>query len=55
VVGGIGLRPAHAPKAHFARRAGRRPAPQEPFVVKLLTDDPDVIIYWIADTRGEFE
>lgn len=25
----------------------------EPFVVKLLTDDPDVIIYWIADETGD--
>ncbi|HUA63538.1 MAG TPA: zf-HC2 domain-containing protein [Verrucomicrobiae bacterium] len=24
-------------------------APVEPLVVKLVTDDPDVVIYWIAD------
>jgi hypothetical protein len=24
--------------------------PAEPLVVKLITDDPDVVIYWIADT-----
>jgi len=24
-----------------------------PTVVKLLTDDPDVVIYWITDTKGE--
>jgi hypothetical protein len=25
----------------------------EPVVIKLLTDDPNVIIYWIADAKGE--
>jgi hypothetical protein len=25
----------------------------EPLVVKLLTDDPDVVIYWITGTKGE--
>jgi hypothetical protein len=27
--------------------------PAERLVVKLLTDDPDVIIYWITDSKGE--
>jgi hypothetical protein len=27
--------------------------PEEPLVVKMMTDDPDVVIYWITDTRGE--
>jgi anti-sigma factor RsiW len=27
--------------------------PAEPLVVKLLTDDPNVIIYWISDGKGE--
>lgn len=27
--------------------------PEKPLVVKLVTDDPDVVIYWITDTRGE--
>jgi len=37
----------------------RKPAPPkihkpaEPLVVKMLTDDPEVIIYWIADARRE--
>ena len=35
-------------------RAKLRPAePSEPMVVKLLTDDPDVVIYWITGTKGE--
>ncbi len=25
----------------------------KPLVVKLVTDDPDVVIYWITDTKGE--
>ncbi len=32
-----------------------RPAPpvrpEQPLVVKLVTDDPDVVIYWIGDTK----
>jgi anti-sigma factor RsiW len=28
-------------------------APVEPLVVKLITNDPDVVIYWIADRKGE--
>jgi hypothetical protein len=27
--------------------------PGPPIVVKLLTDDPDVVIYWITDNSGE--
>jgi hypothetical protein len=27
--------------------------PAEQLVVKLLTDDPDVIIYWITDSKGD--
>ncbi len=28
-------------------------APEKTLVVKLLTEDPNVVIYWITDTRGE--
>ena len=31
----------------------RAAAPAKPLVVKMVTDDPDVVIYWITDTRGE--
>ena len=32
----------------------RAAAPEEkPLVVKMVTDDPGVVIYWISDTRGE--
>jgi len=33
------------------------PAPDtaaEPLVVKLLTNDPNVVIYWITDTKGDY-
>jgi anti-sigma factor RsiW len=52
--------PATPPQRSVARRkASRAPAPQvvpdrEPLIVKLLTDDPNVVIYWIADgKRGD--
>jgi hypothetical protein len=30
-------------------------APVEPMTMKILTDDPDVVIYWIVDSKGEEE
>jgi hypothetical protein len=27
----------------------------EPMTMKILTDDPDVVIYWIVDSKGEEE
>lgn len=27
--------------------------PPEPLLVKLITDDPDVVIYWIVDAKGD--
>lgn len=59
--------PAHASRRALARRTpgpggpGRTrgsapPTPDqqaEPMVVKLLTNDPDVVIYWITGTKGE--
>jgi anti-sigma factor RsiW len=51
-----------APAAPRARKAPPAPAPAshgaevaalaEPLVVKLITNDPDVVIYWIADRKG---
>jgi anti-sigma factor RsiW len=29
------------------------PTTADPLVIKMLTDDPDVIIYWIADSKGD--
>src|SRR5262249_23613372 len=39
----------------LVRQPRREPElqPARPLVVKLITEDPDVVIYWIADTTGE--
>jgi anti-sigma factor RsiW len=44
-----------SPIAHPARKLARRRAPSfkaEPLVVKMITDDPDVVIYWLVDQNG---
>jgi hypothetical protein len=41
------LAPAHPAR----RRATRIHKPSEPLVIQMLTNDPNVIIYWIADAR----
>ena len=53
-------RPAHVTHRRRARMAPPSAAvsapekpPTEPLVVKLLTDDPNVVIYWIADSKGD--
>ena len=45
--------PPPTPHRRVARRVVKRePAPQpEPLIVKLQTDDPNVVIYWIADRK----
>ena len=35
------------------RQEGRPGGPPHSMTIKLLTDDPDVVIYWIADAEGE--
>ena len=49
--------PAIAKVHHNRRRKIRPPAmpaePGPPLVVKLVTDDPDIVIYWITDKSGE--
>jgi anti-sigma factor RsiW len=35
--------------------AASRSNPTEPMTVKILTDDPDVVIYWIVDPKGDKE
>jgi anti-sigma factor RsiW len=37
------------------RRTIGPPPLGEPLVVKLITDDPDIVIYWIADRKGDEE
>jgi hypothetical protein len=48
------VRRRHDPLAQ-ARQEGRPGGPfhLEPVTIKLLTDDPNVIIYWVADRKGE--
>jgi hypothetical protein len=60
----VASRPHHA-RRHFStaavHRAGLKPGPPsvsratpaEPLVVKLITDDPNVVIYWISTSTGE--
>jgi len=50
--------PVAAPAVHHRTRPRKivlvkAEEPAEPLVVKLLTDDPNVIIYWITDSKGE--
>jgi hypothetical protein len=52
------LREAHArgPGSPLRTKGPAPPNPDhpgEPMVVKLLTSDPDVVIYWITGTKGE--
>jgi hypothetical protein len=35
------------------RRATTAAQHTEPLLIKMLTDDPDVVIYWVVDTKGE--
>ena len=43
-----------APRVAGKHQIRKRPQPAaEPLVVKLITDDPDVVIYWITDPKGE--
>ncbi len=44
-------RPVSVPAQAAARPRRRILAPSEPLVVKLVTDNPDVVIYWIVDTK----
>ncbi|HKW97754.1 MAG TPA: zf-HC2 domain-containing protein [Bryobacteraceae bacterium] len=44
----------HAPRVqHVARRLKSKPSfKSEPLLVKMITDDPDVVIYWLVDQNG---
>jgi hypothetical protein len=35
-------------------KAPRRRAPREEIVMKIETGDPDVVIYWIAEAKGDY-
>jgi hypothetical protein len=44
--------PKRVARAHRVRKPPPPPA-TETLVVKLITDDPDVVIYWIVDPKGD--
>jgi anti-sigma factor RsiW len=43
--------PGRRPKLAKVRR--RRPAPGPPLVVKMFTDDPNIVIIWLVDQTGD--
>jgi anti-sigma factor RsiW len=54
----VPVRPARLAHRKHSRQRPAVEAPelapqQEPITVKLMTDDPDVVIYWITDNRGD--
>ena len=43
------------PRAVAVRRKPRvKAGPGEPVLVRVITDNPDVVIYWISETRGDY-
>ena len=51
---GRGSIPSHERKrVQRQRPVPPSPEPAEPLLVKLITDDPNVVIYWIADAKGD--
>jgi hypothetical protein len=49
---------AAPPKVKRSRPGGRlrtrgSAPPSEPLVVKMLTDDPNIVIIWLVDQRGD--
>jgi hypothetical protein len=43
-------RPAHTPPPAEVSRVPRLPV-NEPLKIKMLTSDPDVVIYWLIDSK----
>ena len=47
--------PSVAPRpVHVRRKPHPKVEPGEPVMVRLVTDNPDVVIYWIAERKGEY-
>jgi len=44
--------PARPPQAGHKPR--KKAEPGEPLMVRLVTDNPDVVIYWISERKGEY-
>ena len=47
------VKAVHSGPRALVAKAQPAQEPSEPTVVKLLTNDPDVVIYWITGTKGE--
>jgi len=41
------------PAQHRSRRTPHMVAKATPITVKMLTDDPDIVIYWIIEPKGD--
>lgn len=41
-------------RLHVVRKPHRPAAASEPVLVRLVTDNPDVVIYWISERRGDY-
>jgi hypothetical protein len=53
-IGWEARRPATAPQpAAIARHRPRTPRTQEQVLMKIETNDPDVVVLWITETKGE--
>ena len=50
------VRQAGKPALQLPARKAEEPAPRteaEPLLVKLVTDDPEVVVYWLVDRTGD--
>jgi hypothetical protein len=45
--------PVEVKRPGRVRRVRKARPPAEPLTVKLITDDPNVVIYWIIDGKGD--
>ncbi len=51
--GVTGTQPAIPAAPHKRRVPAKKEQPGEPVLIRVVSDDPNVVIYWIADTRGD--
>lgn len=45
-------REVHEPAAARTAKAIERPSAHSPLVIKLVTSDPDIVIYWLVEQNG---
>ncbi len=46
--------PTHQQPRRARHRSRPNVAPSEPVLVRLVTDNPDLVIYWISERRGDY-